>query len=249
MRRRRRATTTKALGVVLPAHDEQELLVSALEALGESLEDARLFDVTFEVVVVLDSCLDLSERLVVDWRRRLARRGAVRVVIITSDARNVGHARALGCARVLEDVGDLDPASVWLATTDADSRVPRRWLRAQLLAREKGFDAWAGRVRVADWSSRHRVLRTKWLRDYERERHPIHGANMGFSGSAYLAAGGFASLRTGEDRALVRVMEAQGARCCYDESLRVVTSARRVARAPGGFAYALNLAEGFPGAD
>jgi hypothetical protein len=102
---------------------------------------------------------------------------------------------------------------------------------------------WAGRVHVTDWSLRRRLLETTWQREYDSERQPIHGANLGFNGGCYLDAGGFPPVRSGEDRALVRAMIARGANCWFDDALRVTTSARRVARAPHGFASALNLIE------
>ena len=43
--------------------------------------------------------------------------------------------------------------------------------------------------------------------------HPhVHGANLGVTAAAYLAAGGFSALRTGEDHALVRALETAGRR-------------------------------------
>jgi hypothetical protein len=224
-------------------HDEEDLVSTALEALSDSLHDVRAFKIACEVVVVLDACVDESARLAADWRRRHAQRIDVGVSLVSCDARNVGIARGLGCAVALDMLGDVDPARVWLATTDADSRVPRRWLRSQLLRHEEGRDVWAGRVGVTDWSPHRRVPQTMWQDDYDSEHQPIHGANLGFNAGLYLAAGGFPPYRTGEDRSLVREMVARGADCWFDDSLRVVTSARRVARAPQGFAHALNLIE------
>jgi hypothetical protein len=243
MRRVRRLERTWALGVVVPVHDEEELVSTALDALSESLHEVRAFKIACDVVVVLDACVDQSARLAADWQRRCAERSDVRVSLVTCDARNVGVARGLGCAVALDNLRDVDPARVWLATTDADSRVPRRWLRSQLLRHEDGRDVWAGRVRVTDWSPHRRVPQATWQDDYDSEHQPIHGANLGFNAGLYVATGGFPPLRTGEDRALVRAMAARGADCWFDDSLRVVTSARRVARAPQGFAHALNLIE------
>lgn len=243
MRRMRQLDRTLALGVVIPVHNEEDLVSGALDAVSDSLHEVSSLEIGCEVVVVLDACVDRSARLSAEWQRRLAQSSAVRVSLVTCDARNVGIARRLGCAAVLNTLRDIDPARVWLATTDADSRVPRRWLRSQLLRHEEGRDVWAGRVHVNDWALHRRILQTTWQREYDSERQPIHGANLGFNAGLYLAAGGFPPLRSGEDRALVRAMAARGANCWFDDSLRVVTSARRVARAPRGFAHALNLSE------
>jgi hypothetical protein len=63
---------------------------------------------------------------------------------------------------------------------------------------------------------------------------------MGFNAQAYLNAGGFAPLGTGEDRALHRAILGAGGRALEDMELRVITSGRRLARAPLGFAHALS---------
>lgn len=243
MRRTRQLDRTLALGVVLPVHNEEDLVGGALESLSDSLREPSALKIACEVVVVLDACIDRSAEVSAEWQRRMARRNDVHVSLLTCEARNVGIARRLGCASALEALGDVDPSRVWLATTDADSRVPRRWLRHQLLCHEEGHDVWAGRVHVADWSAHRHILQTTWQREYESERQPIHGANLGFNAGVYLAAGGFPPLRTGEDRALVRAMADRGANCWFDDSLRVTTSARREARAPQGFAKALDLIE------
>jgi hypothetical protein len=67
------------------------------------------------------------------------------------------------------------------------------------------------------------------------EHHPhVHGANLGVRADAYLAAGGFAAHPTGEDHALWRAL-ADRPRIAT-RRIPVVTSARRRARAPSGFA-------------
>ena len=68
---------------------------------------------------------------------------------------------------------------------------------------------------------------------------PIHGANLGFNAQKYLSVGGFRSIPTGEDRALVSDLIASGAKAHFDSSVRVMTSDRRQARAPDGFASVL----------
>jgi hypothetical protein len=79
-----------------------------------------------------------------------------------------------------------------------------------------------------------------------RERW-VHGANLGIRASAYLATGGFRSLRTAEDHALLAaVTEA----CCpvlQASDITVQTSARRLARAPAGFSHLLRILAGQQG--
>ena len=52
-------------------------------------------------------------------------------------------------------------------------------------------------------------------------------------------AGGFEPLPSSEDVALVRALEAVGARIAWSAAPRVVTSSRHESRAPGGFGASL----------
>ncbi|MBW8482437.1 glycosyltransferase [Actinomadura parmotrematis] len=200
-------------GVVVPAHDEEDLLGACLAALAP----ARV-----PVVVVADACTDGTARL--------ARALGAHVVEIA--ARNVGAARAAGAAELLRR------GARWIATTDADTVVPPDWTDAQLACAARGWDAVAGSVTVLDWQGR-----PGWLPGAFAARYGgpgVHGANLGCSARAYRAAGGFRPLRTGEDRALVAALEAAGRRVLHTTEISVVTSARRRHRAPHGFGHLLN---------
>ena len=72
----------------------------------------------------------------------------------------------------------------------------------------------------------------------------MHGANLGFSASAYLAAGGFQPSPTAEDHALVASLTAAGRRILRTTEISVLTSARRQARAPHGFSHLLSTLGG-----
>jgi cellulose synthase/poly-beta-1,6-N-acetylglucosamine synthase-like glycosyltransferase len=228
----------RAVGVVIPANNEERLLQRSLAALERSLQDIANRQLRARVVIVLDTCHDESGALARAWRERVIGTSAVDVSVIDFDGGNVGRARALGCDVLLDEVAEDELATVWIATTDADSRVPAHWLRAQLREHELGADAWAGRVAVTEWP-RHRAGAAAWQRAYDAEVRPIHGASLGVVADRYVAVGGFPPLRTGEDRALCRALHDHGAHVHYDSSALVVTSARRHARAPEGFAAAL----------
>ena len=154
-------------------------------------------------------------------------------------ARNVGSARRAGCAHVLTAGAamDLSPESIWLATTDADSKVPTDWLTTQIASHEVGADVWSGTVTVCDWTHRTDGTADEWLRLYETELEPAHGASLAINGRVYLDAGQFEQLATGEDRALLKAASSLGARCHYDRSAPVRTGARSQARAPLGFTW------------
>jgi glycosyltransferase involved in cell wall biosynthesis len=237
---KRHELRTKALGVVVPVHNEEELLGDALDALGAAFADILGAQIPSHLVLVFDSCGDASVNVATSWTENLSRRQIHTVSAITSDTRNVGVARRMGCAAVLDHWDNQSPEHVWIATTDADSRVPRTWLREQVQQHERGKDVWAGRVAVmSEGDNRAETIR-RWQREYDRETRPIHGASLGFNGAKYLAAGGFAPVETGEDRALLRAMVKSGATTFFDSSLQVLTSARRRGHAPHGFAEALH---------
>ena len=207
------------VGVVVPAHDEAELLPVCLDALAAATRAVAGLAVV-RTVVVLDACTDGSAVA--------AHEAGVETVVL--DARRVGAARRRGVAAL----GDTD----WLATTDADSTVPPGWLVAQLAALAEGADALVGTVEVADWSGHPPAVRAWFDEVYDSsgDPHPhVHGANLGVRTAAYVAVGGFAPLRTGEDVALVRALVAAGHRVHRSRTHPVVTSSRTGARAPDGF--------------
>jgi glycosyltransferase involved in cell wall biosynthesis len=216
----------RSLGVVVPAHNEQDLLPSCLASLRRAARAVRGTPV--HLVVVADASRDRTARV--------ARGGGA--AVITTDARSVGAARAAGVREVLRRTAHLDPADVWLATTDADTLVPPCWLREQGRYANRGWDAVAGTIRIADWSGHQPGTRSLFRKRYGRGTGPhshVHGANLGFRAAAYLRVGGFLDVPTGEDRALVAALTAAGSQVLRTRALTVLTSARRDARAPHGF--------------
>jgi glycosyltransferase involved in cell wall biosynthesis len=219
-----------AVGVVVPAHNEQDLLPVCLASLRRAARALRGTPV--HLVVVADACRDRTARI--------ARRGGAAVIV--TGAQRVGAARAAGVREILRRASHLDPADVWLATTDADTLVPACWLREQVRYGSHGWDVVAGTVRVADWSGYQPAARSLFHMRYGAGTGPhphVHGANLGIRASAYLRAGGFPDVATAEDRALVAALTANGSRVLRTRALAVVTSARREGRAPRGFSQHL----------
>jgi glycosyltransferase involved in cell wall biosynthesis len=225
--------TTSLVGIVLPVHDEVERLPAALEGIEQAV-DALPSAISCRVAVVLDDCRDGSAAIAHAWA------GRVGALVVVEEYQNVGSARRAGMQALLSLWPAAHPATVWLATTDADSRVPSDWLTIQLEARPSGSELWAGRVRVVEESPVSR----QWKEAYAAERRPIHGASLGFSGSLYEHIGGFRCLRSGEDRDFHRRAVAAGFGVAYDLRATVTTSARRRGRAPDGFASVLDGVEG-----
>jgi hypothetical protein len=178
-------------------------------------------------VVVADACTDDTARL--------AAAAGARVVTIA--AGSVGRARAAGMAYAARHGN----AGLWLATTDADSRMPPGWLGWHARHAARGTEVLAGTVEVQDWALWPEAVRYAYERRYRAaltttgHRH-VHGANLGCAAGAYAGLGGFAALDHDEDRDLVTRALQAGLRVVYDTAGPVLTSARRTARAPAGFA-------------
>jgi len=219
----------EAVGVVVPAHNEETLLPACLAALHRVASGVGM---PVSVLVAADTCTDRTAAV--------ARACGARVIAI--GARNVGAARAAGMAELLRLTAGVDPSAVWLATTDADTVVPPGWLERQLRYAGQGWDVVLGTVTVADWDGHPPHVPAAFDALYQFGAGPhqhVHGANLGIRASAYLAAGGFRSLRTAEDHALLAAATEAGCSVLQASDITVETSARRRARAPLGFSHLL----------
>ncbi|MFD4789632.1 glycosyltransferase [Streptomyces sp. NPDC058459] len=222
------------LAVVIPAHDEERLLPSALAALARAARHPELAAERVLTVVVADACRDRTAAVARDA-------GAL---VVETDCRSPGRARAAGVRLALERCL-TGPSAVWIATTDADSVVPSGWLAHQRARAREGWQAVVGTVALPLSSP----LAAPHLALYETTRPPagapwlhphVHGANLGFDAHAYLDAGGFPPLTTGEDHALVRALERRGHRVLRTADCPVLTSPRLRSRARGGFGHFLS---------
>jgi glycosyltransferase involved in cell wall biosynthesis len=222
-----------AIGAVVPAHNEELVLPRCLASVRAA---ALAVPVPVHVVVAADACTDRTAAL--------ARAAGAHVIAIS--AHNVGIARAAGFRAVLDlatgrgrEVRGPDPGKVWLASTDADSLVPPTWLARQLRHAERGWELVLGTVVVRHWDEHPPHLPAAFAARYDGRRgvahSHVHGANLGILASAYLACGGFAPLRTGEDHALRAAASRAGRRILHADDIAVETSARRASRAPDGF--------------
>jgi len=225
----------EAVAVVVPAHDEEDLLPGCLAACQAALREAErgAGPLRGQLIVVADACRD----------RTADRARAAGAAVLGIDARSVGAARAAGFAEALRRSGPGDPGRVWLATTDADTLVPPDWLIRQLGHARDGWDAVVGTVTVRDWTGHAGHVPDRFAAQYRWPGggpHPhVHGANLGLTAAAYRASGGFRGLATAEDHALVQALEEAGQRVLRTAEVSVVTSARRQARAPFGFGHLL----------
>lgn len=214
------------IGVIVPAHNEQALLGACLRSVHAAAAHPGLSGEDVAIVVALDRCTDRSPEI--------AERAGAHCVVV--HAGNVGLARAAAAQRALA------LGARWIASTDADTVVPAHWLTGQL---RSGLDVFCGVVTVEDWLDFDAATIAAFdgpAPPAEGHRY-IHGANFGIRAQAYLRCGGFAPLACSEDVAIVQALEAVGASIHWASDPRVVTSARRDARACGGFADYLKALE------
>jgi len=222
------------LVVVVPARDEEQLLERCLAAVSLAADRlrARHRGVVAEVVVVADRCVDSTADI--------ARGAGAHVLEI--DAGCVGAARRAGVEAGVALLPPGPPHQIWVASTDADSRVPPSWLEHQVDLAVRGTRLVIGRV-TPDREDISEAAWTRWHKRHaslEVDAH-IHGANLGFRLDDYLAAGGWPRLHEHEDQHLANALLAAGVPAA--PGLEVVTSGRLRGRVQGGFSGYLRMIE------
>jgi hypothetical protein len=162
--------------------------------------------------------------------------------VLHTRAGTVGAARALAASWAIAKA-TAPLSNVCLANTDADCVVPSSWLSDQIDFAVSGIEAVAGIVAVDSFEEHGPEVPARFRDSYSiyaDGTHPhIHGANLGVRADRYLEVGGWADLRTAEDHDLWGRLRRTGVRLISSAQLSVVTSGRRVGRAPSGFAGAL----------
>lgn len=227
-------TTPGAVGVVIPARDEEELLPGCLDSVGRAVAVLRSAhpDVACRVIVVLDSCQDSSGEVV-------ARRAGVTAVTVQVGC--VGAARAAGVESAAAWASMVDGGPLWVANTDADGTVPPEWLLSQVGFAREGHDVVVGTVRPLPGDLTAGEMEAWWARHTLADGHDhVHGANLGFSLAAYRSVDGFLPLPVHEDVELVRSLRRAGCSWVAPGGPPVTTSGRRTSRAPEGFAAYLD---------
>jgi Glycosyl transferase family 2 len=222
------------IGVLIPARNEEALLPRCLRSVLVACSQLPV-DVTYDIVVAVDSSTDRTAEIA---KRMVRECGAV----VLTDAGAVGCVRALAAETLLKRYhGPMHRC--WLANTDADCSVPRAWLNDQLALAAGNVEAIAGTVDV-DSFAEHDLgvderFRSSYLLNPDGSHPHVHGANLGVRADAYLRAGGWSQLATAEDHDLWdRLLRTASMRISI-ASLKVLTSGRRLGRAPFGFADAL----------
>ncbi len=205
------------IAVIVPAHNEEAVISSCLCSIWMAAGSAELSGESVKVFVALDRCNDNTALIAASLGAEL----------VSGDG-NVGRARA-AAARAA-----LGAGARWIASTDADSRVPTDWLAGQMKC---ASDAFCGTVRVEDWEGYEPRVRAAFdAGEKHFVGHPhVHGANLGIDAEWYIRCGGFPPLPAHEDVALVHALASARAKIARLPSPMVITSARRDPRVCGGF--------------
>lgn len=226
--------------VVVPARNEEELIGACLTSVvNASRRAAKMID-RVAIVAVTDGCTD--------------RTGDVAQSVLSAfplwsvtecDLGNVALVRSLGVQVGRTLLGSARSDRIWLASTDADTKVPASWLIHHVEAATRGTRALAGVVDIESFDGLAPIAPTVFAETYsdllptEGDHPHVHAANLGVRLDAYDDAGGWGCLPRSEDRDLWTRLQRSGARVESPSGLRVVTSGRSIGRVPGGFAECL----------
>lgn len=250
--------------IIIPARDEEAGIEATLTALAEQRDAAgSLLDPhSYEVILLANNCRDATAALA---RSFAARHPALTLHVVEchlpAGEANVGTARRLlmdeACRRLLL----CGRSRGVIASTDADTLPAPTWLAAILAEIAGGADAVGGRI-LTDPIGRVLLpegVRRSYLRDVgyrtlavEAEalldpvahdpwphHHQHFGASLALTAAAYRDVGGLPLLPALEDVALSIALVLADARLRHSPAVRVVTSARMVARNIRGFSTQL----------
>jgi glycosyltransferase involved in cell wall biosynthesis len=223
------------VAVLIPARNEEALVARCLESVIQAVESLPR-TIHTQILLVSDCSTDRTAEIAA---RVIGNQGRV----LLSWAGTVGTARAIAASHAIGSTGRA-LSMVWLANTDADCIVPATWLSDQIRLAESGIEAVAGIIDVDNFDGHAPEVPERFRTSYaiySDGTHPhIHGANLGVRADRYVDAGGWADLKTAEDHDLWGRLKQTGARLVSSTHLQVITSGRRVGRAPNGFAAALS---------
>ena len=250
--------------VIVPARDEAGGIAATLSALAgqRDSDGAPLAPRRYEIILLANNCSDQTvavARAFAAVHPALALHVAERTFPM-SEA-NVGTARRLLMDEAYRRFALLDRPGGVIVSTDADTCPEPTWLAATLAEIAAGADAVGGRIRtdardraLLAAGARHSHLRDVGYRTLMTEvealldpvshdpwpHHFQHfGASLALTAAAYRAVGGLPRLPALEDVALSVALVLADARFRHSPAVRVVTSARTVARNVRGFSTQL----------
>ncbi len=247
------------LTVAIPARNEARLLGAALAALAAQrpLESGSPVRGTYDALVFVNNSSDATAEVA---RAFAAAHPELPLTVVCADmpraAAHVGTARRwVMDAAAARFIAAARPGAL-VATTDADTIVAADWI-AQTFRAAADVDAVATQVELGEDEAATLLAPVRLLysreRSYRRsvavaqdaidpqphDRTPRHasfvGAGFAVTAAAYAAAGGLPALPALEDLAFSHALLRIDARIRHSTLVRAATSARRIARAEGGF--------------
>lgn len=219
-----------AVGVVVPARDEEDVIARCLHSVLAALPPA----IDTAVCVVLDRCTD----------RTAARVPASVQVVTNRRPATVGELRDRGVRRLLRRLAGHPPERIWLLSTDADSIVGPTWVADHLRHAAAGAHAVAGLADLDDAGHLTPSARLAYARilgaGTRGDGHAhVYAANLGIRADTFESVGGFPLVPHGEDHGLAARVRGGGYRMVTALDGRVRTSARTLGRSSGGLASLL----------
>ncbi len=227
--------------VVIPARDEQGTIAACLDALSAQTVPAG----SFETIVVLDGCVDQTERVAIEAADRLG----LRLRLLTGPGTGAGAARMMGMDAAAQRLLEVGREDGLIACTDADSEPAPDWLARQLDHLRGGerviaglieLDASAAALPTAVLRRRERDAAARLARvralDPDAAHHHFAGASLGVTAAVYREVGGLEPVPALEDAAFEARLRARGIRVLRAGDVRVRTSARLEGRAQRGLA-------------
>jgi hypothetical protein len=254
-----------AVGVIVPARDEQENIEACLRSIRLALAVLPA-DVAVAVTVVLDRCVDRTPERAAAMIDGWPQASVVRVAALAGrrlgsatgpgpahivSGSGVGAVRDAGVRRTLHVLDRRPRVETWMLNTDADTTVPRTWVLDHLRYAEKGYRGVAGMADLdgpQELSAQARRHYRELVRDGRptaiEPHHHVYGANLGVRADAYLQVDGFPPDGSGEDHGLWHRLRTFGLPLAQPTDVRVTTSARLHGRATGGLADLLWALQG-----
>jgi cellulose synthase/poly-beta-1,6-N-acetylglucosamine synthase-like glycosyltransferase len=224
-----------SIGIVIPAQNEEATIARCIASVIDAIRECGRPAAGW-IVVAADSCTDATAA---NARRAMEGCGE----IIECSPRSPGRARRIAAAAAIAHFRHTSSRRIWLANTDADTYVPRDWLRRHLDHADEDASAVAGIVQLDATGALPpnvaRVHRDTYELRADGTHGHVHGANLGVRADAYLDVGGWSTLSVAEDHCLWRRLQLGGWRLRSCAKSVVTTSARLHGRAVGGFADTL----------
>ena len=231
--------------VVVPARDEEQRIGACLQALA----DQSVGSDAFEVVVVLDACVDRTAQAVAQAAGALG----LALTSIPGPGFGSGPARMVGMDLACERLLAAGRRDGLIACTDADSRPDPDWLERQLAHVAAGARAIAGLIELDDDEAAQLPAGVRRRRDRDvaarlaqvrriepgAGHHHLAGASLGVTAAVYREVGGIEPLAALEDVGFAARLAEHHVPVLRASDVKVRTSARADGRAGRGLSVDL----------